>query len=203
MSYLNPPYPNNFQELCAAMPLFYLDVLEMRAILRAQGHLLNDICDGMERVVDYNFILTADENTVRKWERALKITPASSYDLDIRKRVIIGNIIGLGHIGEPEIREIYGLFSSKHITVGFSAGIIDLIVDIAKGNFLNVNVQAFLSVLAQRIPAHLTLRFSYQYSACIKIKRRIESWSYRVPECGTIRCGTWWMQSFHFSYLHF
>ena len=99
MSYLNPPYPNNFQELCAAMPIFYLDVFEMRAILRAQGRLLDGACAGLEEIVDANFILTANEATIRPWERVFKITYKSRLTLEQRRRVVIGYIIGFGHIG--------------------------------------------------------------------------------------------------------
>lgn len=155
MSYLNPPYPNNFQELCAAMPLFYLDVFEMRAILRAQGRLLDGLCDGVERVVDYNFILTADDATIRMWEKALKITYKGKLTLDQRKRVVIGYIIGLGHIGEQEIRGIIGQYTPGHVDFDFMRGTITVVVE---GEI--PGEENLLETLLRRIPAHLTLKIS-------------------------------------------
>lgn len=155
MSYLNPPYDNNFQELCAAMPLYYLDVREMRAILRAQGHLLDGICDSTEMVVDFNFILTADEATIRKWEKALKITYKGKLTLDQRKHVVIGYIIGLGHIGEREIRGIIGQYTPNHVDFDFLRGTITVLVE---GEI--PGEEYLLETLLQSIPAHLWLKMS-------------------------------------------
>lgn len=38
------------------------------------------------------------------------------------------------------------------------------------------------------------LSLVYIFRNAIKIGTRLDLWSYRVPECGTIRCGTWWMR---------
>lgn len=153
MNYLNPPYANNFQELCAAMPLFYLEVREMRAVLRAQGRLLDGSCAGMEKLVAVNFILTADEATIRLWEQALKVIGNSRLTLDQRRRVVIGYIIGLGHIGEPEIREIIGQYTPNRVDFGFMRGTIS--VQIEGEVFDEENL---LETLLRRIPTHLTLK---------------------------------------------
>lgn len=153
MSYLNPPYDDNFKELCAAMPLFYLDVFEMREILKAQGRLMDGVCESFELIIDNNFILTADEATIRLWENALQLPRDSSLTLDQRKRVVIGYICGQGHIGEPEIREIVGQYTENSITVAFSKGIITITIE---GEiFGETNL---LDTLLRRIPAHLALK---------------------------------------------
>lgn len=46
---------------------------------------------------------------------------------------------------------------------------------------------------AKRLSAHLE-GVSYMVRNAIVVGHQIDSWSYRVPECGTIRCGTWWMR---------
>ncbi len=155
MSYLNPPYENNFKELCAAMPLYYLDVKEMRAVLRAQGYLLDGVCSGMEKLVDVNFILTADEAAVKQWERALEITYKGQPTLDQRKRVIIGYIIGQGHIGEKEIREIIGQYTPNAVAFSFMRGVITIMVE---GEIFDED--NLLKTLLKRIPAHLGLNIS-------------------------------------------
>ncbi len=45
----------------------------------------------------------------------------------------------------------------------------------------------------KRLSVHLE-GVSYMVRRGIIIKHRMDSWAYRVPECGTIRCGTWWMR---------
>lgn len=155
MSYLNPQYANNFQELCAAMPLFYLDVLEMRAVLRAQGALLDGNCDGLELIIANNFIQTADETTIKQWEAALDITYEEKLTLDQRRSVVIARITGNGHIGEPEIREIIGHYTERAVTVAFAKGVIYITIEgeiFGEGNLVDT--------LLRRIPAHLALKIT-------------------------------------------
>lgn len=152
MSYLNPPYDNNFKELCASMPLYYLDVREMRAILRAQGRLLDGNCAGMEKLVDVNFILTADDATLRLWEQRFKITYKRRLTIEQRRRVVIGYIIGFGHIGEPEIRAIIAQYTPNHVDFDFQRGNIIIFID---GEIFDED--NMLTALLRRIPAHLSL----------------------------------------------
>lgn len=137
------------------MPLYYLDVFEMRAILRAQGYLLDGVCGGMEKLVDVNFILTADEATIRQWEKGLKIAYKSRLTLDQRKRVVISYIIGLGHIGEQEIRSIIGQYTPNHVDFDFLRGTISILVE---GEIFDE--ENLLETLLRRIPAHLGLKIS-------------------------------------------
>lgn len=155
MSYLNPPYENNFKELCAAMPLYYLDIAEMRAILWVQGYLLDGVCSGMEKLVDVNFILTADEPTIRQWEKGLKINYTNPLTLEQRKRVVIGYLIGFGHIGEPEIRDIIGQYTPNPVDLDFMRGVISILVEGEIFDEINL-----LETLLRRIPAHLRLNLS-------------------------------------------
>ena len=153
MSYMNPPYENRFKELCACMPLFYLDVYEMREILKAQGRLGDGIFEATERVINNNFILLADAETVSQWEAMLEITRDSSMTLDQRKSVIMGLVCGNGHIGEPEIRAIIAQYTPQAVTVGFAKGVIYITIE---GEVLGEG--SLLETLLRRIPAHLALR---------------------------------------------
>lgn len=153
MSYINPPYENRFKELCACMPLFYLDVYEMREILKAQGRLGDGIFEATERVINNNFILLADAETVGQWEDMLKITHDGPMTLDQRKSVIMGFVCGNGHIGEPEIRAIIAQYTPQAVTVGFAKGVIYITIE---GEVFGEG--SLLETLLRRIPAHLALR---------------------------------------------
>lgn len=152
MSYLNPPYENNFKELCAAMPLFYLDVYEMREILKTEGRLLDGVCGSFETIIADNFISTADAATLRLWEAALGTTYEKTLTLEQRRSVVLARIIGNGHIGEPEIREIIGQYTDISPKVGFAKGIITIVI--YEEVFDEANM---LDTLLRRIPAHLAL----------------------------------------------
>ena len=163
MSYLNPepyissPYENRFKELCASMPLFYLDVYEMREILKAQGKLADGMFEETERVIRNNFILLADEGTVSKWEAMLEVTYEQRMTLDQRKNVLIGLICGYDHIGEPEIREIISLYTDFDVAISFYRGSINITID---GIGCISGYTNLIETLRKRIPTHLRLGFT-------------------------------------------
>lgn len=45
----------------------------------------------------------------------------------------------------------------------------------------------------KRLSAHLE-GVSYMVRNAIVVGHRMKCWQYRVPECNTLRCGTWWMR---------
>lgn len=153
MSYINPPYGDCFKELCAAMPLFYLDVYEMREILKAQGRLADGVVGATEQVLDNNFILLSDEPTVKKWEGMLKTSYDEPMTLGQRKNAIIGFVCGQEHIGEPEIRAIIAQYTPEAVTVAFALGVIYITIDGAV-----IGEETMLETLLRRIPAHLALK---------------------------------------------
>lgn len=152
MSYLNPPYDDNFKELCASMPLFYLDVFEMREILKAQGRLMDDVCEGFERTVNNNFIILADEEAVRKWERFFEVRYETMPTLEQRKAVIMGHVCGYGHFGEPEIRQVIAQYTPAGVLVAFSKGVIYITIDSEI-----FDETALMDTLLARRPAHLRI----------------------------------------------
>lgn len=188
MSYLNPPYENNFKELCAAMPLFYLEVFEMREILKAQGRLMDDVCAGFEKTIDDNFILQASEETIAIYEDFLELTPEPGMSLDERRKVVIATMYRTPHIGEPEMQEIFHIFCNGGLTISVGSGTVELIVDIAEGQFLNV--PGFLGALKRQIPAHLSLAVVFESRVGIIINTSAKGYRYRTAPTGIPLAGT-------------
>lgn len=189
MSYLNPPYENSFKELCAAMPLFYLDVFEMREILKAQGHDLDSVGDALELIINNNYILTADEPTIKNWETFLGLVNPPDMTLEERRSQVAAMFYPASHIGEPEIKEIFKFFSAGSIDVSFLQGQIELAISLASDEVLSV--AAFLQVLARKIPAHLSLHIVFQTKVGLHIGTRGRGFTYRSPMTGAVFTGVW------------
>ncbi len=170
------------------MPLFYLDVYEMRAILRAQGRLMDDVCDSFERIIDNNFIMTADESAISVYEQFLDLTPDADMTIEERRKIVIANLYRSPHIGEPEINEIFSIFSEGRLTVGFSGGRIELVVDLKEGEYLNI--PAFLKALKRQIPAHLSLSVIFEARVGLRILTKGRGYKYRVAPTGVPLTGT-------------
>ena len=145
-------FKSNYEELITYYPQYYRDVFEMVEILKAHGRIADDLEAHIEQVYLNNFVLTADLETVKIWERILNITYSKPLTLDQRKSVIIGRISGYGHIGEPEIRGVIANYTDNTVEVDLARGIIYIVIN---GEIFDEN--NLLNTLLRRIPAHLAL----------------------------------------------
>lgn len=152
MKFYNRYFRSGYEELISYYPRFYRDVDEMVAILKAQGKLADGLEANIEQTYLNNFILYADEPTIRAWEAMLGITYTSTLTLDQRRRVVIGRTSGYGHIGEPEIRALIANYTDKAVSVDFMRGIITIIIQGEVFDEANL-----YDTLVRRIPAHLKL----------------------------------------------
>ncbi|HJB36558.1 MAG TPA: YmfQ family protein [Candidatus Acutalibacter ornithocaccae] len=145
-------YKNNYEKLLTYYPRYYRDVFEMVEILKAYGKISDVMELQIEQAYLNNFVLEADETTIRGWEDILGITYSKPLSLEQRRRVIIARIAGHGHIGEPEIREVIANYTDKSVSVDFAKGIIYIVIE---GEVFDEN--NLLRTLLRRIPAHLAL----------------------------------------------
>lgn len=155
MKFYNNTYASNYEELITYYPKYYRGVEEMEAILRYFGGICDDMEAQNEQAFLNNFILWADEATIKRWEDFLGIVYDKPLSLEQRRRVVLGRISGNGHIGEPEIRVIVAIYTDRPITVDFKAGVIYIDIDgeiFDEGNLYDT--------LLGRIPAHLALKMT-------------------------------------------
>lgn len=152
MRFYRRHYKNNYEKLLTYYPRYYRHVFEMVEILKAYGQISDALESQIEQAFLNNFVLEADESTIRGWEDTLGITYSKSLSLEQRRRVIIARIAGHGHIGEPEIREVISNYSDKPVSVDFAKGIIYIVIE---GEVFDEN--NLLRTLLRRIPAHLSL----------------------------------------------
>lgn len=152
MKFYNKYFKSNYEELITYYPRYYRDVFEMAAILKAQGKIADDLEANIEQTYLNNFVLTADAETVKIWEKILGITYAKPLTLDQRRYVIIGRISGYGHIGEPEIRGVIANYTENTVAIDFAGGVIYVVIN---GEIFDEN--NLLDTLLRRIPAHLAL----------------------------------------------
>lgn len=150
-----PERNGSYEELMSYYPHYYHGIAEMEALLRYFGGVCDDIETQTEQAYLNNFVLEANEDTIKSWEEMLHIAYTEQLSLDQRRIVVQGRISGNGHIGEPEIRAIISTYTNKPVTVNFEQGTITVVI--AGGIFGEDNL---LDTLMQRIPAHLKLRLS-------------------------------------------
>lgn len=163
MKFYNRYYENGYEELITYYPRFYRDVYEMREILKAHGRIADELETNIEQTFLNFFILTADLETVKVWERTFGITYDEALTLDQRRHVILGKLGGFGHIGEPEIRAIVRQYTDKGESVDFRNGTV--VVTLEELLFGRANL---METLRSRIPAHLALLLAIHFHEIIE-----------------------------------
>ena len=68
---------SGYEELLSYGPLFYRDLLEMDTNYRFAGKTLDVGAEGLEKLMQDQFIDTADEETISRWEKWLNLLPDS------------------------------------------------------------------------------------------------------------------------------
>lgn len=151
---------SNYAELKTFYPNWYGDFLEADVMWKALGKQLDAVQRGIIRVVDNNFIYTADAETLTQIEMFLHIPRDETRTLNDRRRMIASFFIGGGHIGAREITAIVSQFTNGRIAVALVGGTIEISVEMDPSDKLNL--ADCIYVLRTRIPAHLGIAFNEQ-----------------------------------------
>mgnify|MGYP002238127294 CR=1 FL=1 len=88
MRFYGNQFGSSYEELISYYPRYYRDILEMVAILNAQGKLLDDAKAHIEQNYLNNFIEYMDEAAITDLENFLKIHNDDAKTLDERKKII-------------------------------------------------------------------------------------------------------------------
>lgn len=148
-------YPSTYEEIKTWYPVWYRDVFEMDALWRVWGARLDEIQAGIIQAVDNNFIDYADAETLTKWEEFFNITYDGPRTIAERRNLLKALLLGSGHVGQQEIKEIISVFTDGEIEVALDGGTIRITVTRDFGDSFNLYDCHY--ILDNRIPAHLAL----------------------------------------------
>ena len=79
---------SGYEELLSYGPSFYKNLLEMDVNYRFAGKTLDIGAEGLERLIQDQFIDTADEETISRWERWMNLPSDPNNDLEYRRRKV-------------------------------------------------------------------------------------------------------------------
>ncbi len=154
-------FPSAYEELKTFYPVFYRDVFEMDAIWRAAGGGLDEIEDGVDAVVNNNFVSLMDTDTLAQMETFLGIPLNQKRTLEARRKLVASYFIGGNHIGSPEIKDIVFRYTGVSPSVGFkNIRIYVKLFPKDNSTFLPSDV---MECLKRKIPAHLSLSLVLAY----------------------------------------
>ena len=161
-------FSTSYEELISRYPLFYRDVLEMRAILEAEGRALDSAVNNINLVLDNAFLFTADESAIARLEAFLRINPDDNATLEERRNALWLYYTGFGKMSASKLKELLFPYTGEDCSISFSAA------DKARNNLLRIVMQRgtterlseldIMCLLARRLPAHIWYGVEVVYS---------------------------------------
>nr|UWI38186.1 MAG: protein of unknown function DUF2313 [Bacteriophage sp.] len=133
----------------------------MDAIWSAAGGGLDEIEDGVDAVVNNNFVSLMDTDVLAQMETFLGIPLNQKRTLEARRKLVASYFIGGNHIGSPEIKDIVFRYTGVSPSVGFkNSRIYVKLFPKDNSTFLPSDV---MECLKRKIPAHLSLSLVLAY----------------------------------------
>lgn len=189
MSMFNPYWKCNYDELITFYPRFYREVLEMDAILRAEGGLADGIQNGIDEMLMNNFIDGANESTLTKLEEFLGISLMKERTVEVRRRFVKSFFAGMGRVSETRIAEMIRAYTGADTVCDFypfdEAGNNRLDIQFERGKEPVIYISDIYTLLAKMLPAHIEYRPVLTYRIAVGVERKRTHYSYEYDLCGT------------------
>lgn len=189
MSMFNSYWKCNYDELITFYPRYYREVLEMDAILHAEGKLADGIQNGIDLMLLNNFIGTADTDTITKLEEFLGLSLMKRRPLDERRRLVKSFFAGQGRVSASRISELIRAYTGANTECEFypfdDEGNNRLDVRFERGDEAVIYASDIYTLIAKMLPAHIEYRAIMTYRFPIGVEKRRYHYPYLYDLCGT------------------
>ena len=136
--------------------------------------------------------------SIGMWEDSRGLPRAPNLDLQSRRDRVVANMNYRAPMNPWKMEKIAtAAASGAKCTVKERTGkgsVFTVSVDLTKAD-RTVPMDAIWVAVNEAKQARLSFLVEFEIKHAIEIGRKIESWTFCPPLCGTIRCGTWWMPS--------
>lgn len=150
-------------------------LLEFQALTSASGFEIDFLRSELKLSIDDYFLTTMGEERIVEWERFLGISPSEDDTLDDRREVIIAKFRGGYKLNTASINNIVDVFTQgKAISyIKDSCLYVKILPPPNNKQYKFSNVE---NELTRRVPAHLKIDVSRNYSTWGEIKNNFTSW---------------------------
>ena len=186
--YYSNGFDSAYEELITFYPAFYRDVFEMRAILEAEGKIVDEATATINGVIENSFVESADEATITRLEAWLHLQTDKSRPLEERRRLVYSFFVGFGKLSASKLKEALRAFTGADSNIYFKptdeAGNNTLIIEMERGENSDISYSDIKTVLDKKIPAHIAYKAFVTYSAAVAISKRRTHYKHEYRLCG-------------------
>lgn len=156
-------------------PSVLKEIVDLQAIIKALGFEIDFLHANFDYTVNDAWILTMGEERIAQWEQALGIVASPFDSVSDRREVIIARCRGGSKLNTSLINSIVGAFTNYTAESYVEDSTLHVKVNAPSDNkqYRFENIERELQL---RVPAHLGLRVSRNYSTWGEIKDNFTSW---------------------------
>lgn len=158
-----------FVDLARYAPPFLAELCEMAEIYRTQGYEIGQLEHDLRDLLDQCFIPTATWGLTR-WENVYGVATNLSLSYEQRREILMAKIRGQGTTTKKMIEDTAAAFSGGEVQVIEDSRNYHFIVRFVGMKGIPRNMQAFISMLEEVKPAHLSYEFQYTYTVWNNLK---------------------------------
>lgn len=158
-----------FVDLARYAPPFLAEIRELAEIYRTEGYEVGRLQYDLRDLLDQCFIGTATWGLTR-WENVYGVVTNMSLSYEQRREILMAKIRGQGTTTRQMIEDTAATFSGGEVKVIEDNPNHLFIVQFIGIKGIPRNMQAFISMLEDIKPAHLTYRFEYRYTVWRELK---------------------------------
>lgn len=161
-----------FVDLTTYVPAFLSEIKELKQIYEIEGVELGSLKHETEDLLEQFFIHTATWGLVH-WEQEYGIETNLEQSIETRREVILAKMRGAGTATKQMLKKTAEAFSGGEVEILEENGKYSFIVKFIGVKGVPRNMQAFIDMLEEMKPAHLTYHFEYTYSIWDNFKDQI------------------------------
>ncbi|WP_313184908.1 YmfQ family protein [Lacrimispora sp.] len=163
-----------YVDLARYAPSFLAEVRELKAIYETEGYTVGLLEHELSDLLDQCFISTATWGLTR-WEQVYGLVTNMALSYEQRREILMAKLRGQGTTTPQMIRETAETFSGGEIEVIEDNPHYRFIVRFIGIKGIPRNMNAFIAMLEDIKPAHLSYSFEYRYTIWNELINR--SWN--------------------------
>lgn len=137
------------------LPEFMLEYREMKSITDTENAELDRLKEDILNVRENMFVVTSDEQTVTRLEKALGIPINRSKALELRKSVILSYYVRRNKLSASSIRDLVRTFTGADCSIAIAGDVLTVILD--RGGYDLICIHDIVAALEQMKPEELVL----------------------------------------------
>lgn len=163
-----------YVDLARYTPPFLAEIRELKAIYETEGYAVGLLEHELSELLDQCFISTATWGLTR-WEQVYGLVTNMALSYEQRREILMAKLRGQGTTTPQMIRETAETFSGGEIEVIEDNPHYHFIVRFIGIKGIPRNMNAFIAMLEDIKPAHLSYSFEYRYTIWNELINR--SWN--------------------------